>query len=255
MRSKPPLVPAALFLFALAVVPARAQAQNLAEMWQITPKAGVEVGFQEAFKAHMDFRVAHGETWIWQTWEIVVGEDVGDFLIVSFDHSWADWDAYEVGDFMQVAGAHFGATVSPLVEDAANMIFQGDSTLSKMPTDPAYEPSLVNTMAFSLAPGKFMAFNGAMAQLHAAIVEADMPFFYLSSAPVVGGDDSDFTMAFIGESWADFTDPDPDLMQVMAEKYGEEEAMAIWTTLDESVAGIQSSMLRLRPDLSNLPEI
>jgi hypothetical protein len=222
-------------------------------MWQITPKAGMEIGFQEAFKAHMEFRKAQGDPWSWQTWEIVVGADVGDFLIVSWDHPWADFDAYENSDFAGIAGPHFGATVAPLVEDAVNMISQSDTTIQKLPTDPDYQANLVMVMSFDLLPGKYMAFNQAMAQMNAAMQE--MPFFYTSSAPVVGGDGSDFTLAFIGENWADFTEGDPNMMEVMAEMYGEEETMAIWTTMDECIASIASSMVRLRPDLSNMPEM
>ncbi len=253
MTKKPPLVPSVLFLFALALIPGQAQCQLVSEMWQITPKAGMEAGFQEAFKAHMEFRVAQGEPWVWQTWEVVVGEDVGDFLVVSWDHAWADFDAYENSDFPGIAGPHWGATVAPLVEDASNGIFQSDTTIQKLPTDPEYQVSLVQVMSFDLVPGKYMAFNQAMAQLNVAMME--MPFYYTSSAPVVGGDGSDFTLAFLGENWADFTEEDPNFMEVMAEVYGEEEAMAIWNTLDECIDSATSSMLRLRPDLSNLPEM
>ena len=149
MTRKPPLVPIALF--ALALIPGQAQCQLVSEMWQITPKVGMEAGFQEAFKAHMEFRKAQGSPWVWQTWEIVVGEDVGDFLIVSWDHPWADFDAYENSDFAGIAGPHFGATVAPLVEDAANMISQSDTTMQTkavMVGDPVLTGNSVATHPF-----------------------------------------------------------------------------------------------------------
>jgi hypothetical protein len=253
MTKKPPLVTSILFLFAVALIPGHAQSQLVSEMWQITPKAGMEAGFQEAFKAHIEFREAQGDPWVWQTWEIVVGEDVGDFLVVSWDHAWADFDAYENSDFVGIAGPHFGATVAPLVDDAVNMISQADTTMQKLPTDPDYEVNLVMVMSFDLLPGKFMAFEQGMAQLNEAMQE--MPGYFTSSAPVVGGDGSDFTLAFLGENWADFAEEEPSFMEVMMEMYGEEEAMAIWTSLDECIASVSSRMVRLRPDLSSPPEM
>ena len=253
--TKPPLVPAILFLFVLALIPSQANAQYLAEMWQVTPKAGMEAGFQEAFKTHMEFREAQGDPWIWQTWQVVVGDDVGDFLIVSTGHEWADWDAYENSEFVTTAGPHFGATVAPMVEDATNLIFQMDTTMQKLPTDPEMEANLLQMMVFHVAPGKMMAFSEEMMKFHAAIVEADLPFYYLSTIPVIGGESDTFTIATFGPNWAHFADPDPSMMEVMVQKYGEEEAMGIWTRMGEVTVKFESAMLRYRPDLSNVPEM
>ncbi len=238
MTKKPPIVPAILFLFGLALIPSQANAQYLAEKWQITPKAGLEAGFQEAGKTHMEFRMANGDPGYWQTWEVRVGENVGDYLFIIWEHEWADWDAYEASDFAKVASPHWGATVAPLVEDAVNYISETDTTMIKFPTDPDFEANLVNVMTLHVAQGKMMEFREEMAKFHQAIVDADMPVYYRPSVPVIGGESSTFTIAAFGPNWAHFADPDP----IMGQMYGEEEAMAIFTRMGEVAVKVESSM-------------
>jgi hypothetical protein len=252
---KPPLLPAILFFLALAFIPTQAQGQNLSEAWMFTPKSGSGTGFQEAFRSHMEFRQVQGDTWNWSMWEVVTGENVGDFMVISMDHEWADFDTYQDSDFAEVAGPHWGATVGPLVEKVSSVILQGDTTFAKLPTDPGYEVNLVNLMTFHLIPGKMMAFNQALAQIHQAMVGADMPVYYMGSMPVIGGEGDSYNVAILGETWADFADPDPNMMEAMVETYGEEEAMAIFTSFGESYHTSESVMLRFREDLSILPEM
>ena len=64
-----------------------------------------------------------------------------------------------------------------------------------------------------------------------------------------------YSIALLGESWADFADPDPTMMQIVVEAYGQEEAMAIFTSFAETYLTSESVMLKFRKDLSNLPEM
>ena len=248
--TKPPLVPAILFFLALAFIPTQARAQNLGEAWMFTPKPGSGAGFQEAFRSHMEFRQAQGDTWTWTMWEVVIGDNVGDFMVVSGDHAWADFDTYQNSEFAEIAEPHWAATVGPLVEEMSSVIFQGDTTFSKLPTDPTYAPTMINFITFHIIPGKLMEFNQALAQMHQALVGADLPVYYMGSTSVIGGEGDVYSVAILGESWADFADPDPNMMQVMATTYGEEEAMAIFTSFGESYHLSESVMLRFREDLS-----
>jgi hypothetical protein len=255
MRMKAPLVSAALFLFALALIPSGLQAQNLAEGWLLTPKSGSEAGFVEAFKSHMAFRQAQGEPWSWQMWEVIVGENVGDFMVISMGHDWADFDAYENSEFLPAASAHFGATVGPLVEDAQNMILQADTTFQHMPTDPSYEVGFIQMVTFHLIPGKAMVFHEAMAKLQEAMVDGGMPGYWVGTAPVIGGPGDSYSVAILGRTWADFSEPDPTMEEMLIDSYGAEEAMAVFTSIMESYHKSESVMLRFRPDLSILPEM
>jgi hypothetical protein len=188
-------------------------------------------------------------------WEVVTGENVGDFMVVSMDHDWADFDAYQNSGFAEAVGPHWGATVGPLVEEVSNVILQGDTTFMKLPTDPAYAVDLINLITFHIIPGKMMAFYEALGQIHEAMIGADMPVYYMGSMPVVGGEGDTYHIAIMGRNWADFADPDPNMMEVMAETYGEEEAMALFTSFGESYHKSESVMLRFREDLSIILEM
>ena len=253
--TKPTLLPAILLSLALAFIPTQTEGQNLSEAWMFTPKPGSGAGFQEAFRSHMDFRRTHGETWSWSMWEVVVGENVGDFMVVSMGHDWADFDSYQNSGFAETVGPHWGATVGPLVDEISNVVLQGDTTFMKLPEDPAYSAELINLMTFHIIPGKLMAFYEALGQIHEAMTGADMPVYYMGSMPVVGGEGDTYHIAILGRDWAEFADPDPSMMEVMAETYGEEEAMAIFTSFGESYHKSESVMLRFRGDLSIIPEM
>ena len=248
--TKPPLLPMTLLFLTLAFIPTQIPAQDLSEAWLFTPKAGSGAGFQEAFRSHMEFRQNQGETWSWSMWEVVTGENVGDFMVVSMDHDWADFDTYENSEFAESVGPHWGATVGPLVEEMSNVILQGDTTFAKLPTDPTYAVDMINLITFHIIPGKMMAFYEGLGQIHEAMIGADMPVYYMGSMPVVGGEGDAYHIAIMGRNWADFADPDPNMMEVMAETYGEEEAMAIFTSFGESYHKSESVMLRFREDLS-----
>jgi len=253
--TKPRFVPAIFFFLALALLPAQSQAQNLAEIWVMTPEAGNGAGFVEAFRSHMEFRKTQNDPWSWQMWEVAIGEDVGDFWAISVGHDWADFDAFQDSDFAQVAGSHFGATVAPLVGEVSSYIVRGDTTVAHYPTDPGYEVNLINMVTFHMMPGKAMAFNEAMAKTHEAIVGADLPLYYAASVPVIGGKADTYSIAIFGDKWADFAEPDPTMWEVMTDMYGMEEATAIFTAMGEATERTESSMLRFRGDLSNLPEM
>jgi hypothetical protein len=74
---------------------------------------------------------------------------------------WADFDAYDDWADGPAAGAHFNATLGPLLEDMANSISQ-DGPISRFPDAPNYEPTLINVTEFYLIPGKQQGFpNGS----------------------------------------------------------------------------------------------
>jgi hypothetical protein len=239
-----------LFLLALALLPATSSAQDLAQFWQFSPKPGNSPAFAEALRAHVEYRKELGDPWSWYVFEMVTGKDYPKFYVASWDHTWADLDAYDAWEGGAAASAHFQATVSPLVEKMSNHFTQSNRQMEKLPDDPNFAPTLVNVTTFFINPAKQGQFNETIMKFHEAIVEADMPFYYSSDFLVAGGEGPVFSIAGHGTSWADFADPDPNMEQVMIEHYGEEEAMEIFTAFGESIHHWDSFIVRARPDLS-----
>ncbi len=249
--TKRSFAPLAFFTLFLALFTAPAPAQVVSEIWQFTPRPGVGAGFEEALKAHVQFRKSQNDPWTWQVYQEIVGPDVGKYYVASWNHSWADFDAYDDWAGGPAAGAHFDATLGPLLEDMASSISQ-DGPISRFPDDPNYEPTLINVTEFYLIPGKQQGFQDAIQKFDEAIKGAGMPFYYTSDFLVAGGSGPTFSIAGFGESWAEFADPDPSMEQVMVEAYGEEEATRIFTAFSEAVHHWDSFVVRYRPDLSLL---
>lgn len=248
--TKKSLVLAFLALFTLAWFPAGTHAQDLARFWKFTAKPGHQAGFEGALKAHMEFRASQDDPWTWHTYQVIVGEELGTYYVASWNHSWADFDAYGEWPNGGNAGRHFQATVFPLLKHQSTEISQSNRSMERMPADPS-SISLVNVTTFHIIPAKQRQFYETIMKFHEAIVEADVPFYYASDYLVAGGKGPVFSLAGFGENWADFTDPDPTMEQIMVEKYGEEEAMKIFDAFSGSFSHWDSMILMTRRDLSS----
>lgn len=240
-----------LALLALALLPVSSGAQTVSRIWSFTPKAGAGPAVAEAIRAHTQYRDALGDPWDWDVYEVAVGEDTGKYYAASWNHTWADFDAYEAWPNGAAASAHFQATVAPLLEKISNEVTRANPEIAKLPSDPSYVPTLINVTDFYLMPGKQMAFSQALAKIHEAIVAADMPFYYSSDSREVGGSGPVYAIAGWGQRWADFVDPDTSMEEVMVQHYGEEEAMEIFTSFGESIHHWESFVVRYRQDLSS----
>ncbi len=239
-----------LFILALALMPAPSQAQDMARFWEFTPKAGNVPAFVEAFRAHVEYRKELGDPWSWYVYETVVGKDYPKFYVASWNHTWADFDAYDQWENGGAASAHFQATVSPLLEDMTTNISQANRAMERMPDDPNWVPQFVNVTTFYILPGKQGQFQEMIMKWHEAIEAADMDLYYSSDYLAAGGEGPLFSIAIMGDNWASFAEPDPTMEQVMVDHFGEEEAMAIFTGFGESVHHWDNFVVRTRPDLS-----
>jgi len=239
-----------LLITALALLPAPSRAQDMARFWEFTPKTANVPAFVEALRAHVEYRKELGDPWSWYVYETVVGKDYPKFYVASWNHTWADFDAYDAWENGGAAGAHFQATVGPLLEDMTTNISESNRAMERLPSDPDYAPAFVNVTTFYVIPGKQGQFQEMMMKWQEAIEAADMDFYYSSDYMAAGGEGPLFSIAIMGDSWASFAEPDPTMEQVMMDHFGEEEAMEIFTGFGESVHHWDNFIVRARPDLS-----
>ncbi|GMR12663.1 MAG: hypothetical protein BMS9Abin29_0854 [Gemmatimonadota bacterium] len=232
----------------LALAPGQLEAQNIAQVWTVKPAAGASTGFESAFRDHMEWRKANGETWNWITYEVVTGPNRGDYIVRSGDHTWADFDEYEAG-FGPKGGFSFGATVMPLVASATMTITATDATKLRLPDDMA-EYNLFRVITWNLKPGRERAFNKAVDQYHEAITEADAPTYYAFVNPVAGAAGPSVTGVFFEKNWAGFAGDDPTMEEMMIEKYGEDGFAEIVEQISSSMVSSESQVIRVRWDLS-----
>ena len=84
----------------------------------------------------MEFRKAQGDPWDWQIYQVVVGDDVGDFYAASWNHTWEDFDSYDAFEGGEILSAHFQATVGPTLEDMTTVITDGSQGIKSFPKTP-----------------------------------------------------------------------------------------------------------------------
>ena len=80
-----------------AVSFAQPPAGNVALAYVQTVDLQKAAAFEEGFKKHLAWRKAQGDTWRWDTWQMVRGEKLGSYYTVSNGHAWKDFDAQPLG--------------------------------------------------------------------------------------------------------------------------------------------------------------
>ena len=92
------IVLAAMMSLAIAAVSfAQPPAGNVALAYVQTVDLQKAAAFEESFKKHLAWRKAQGDTWRWDTWQMVRGEKLGSYYTVSNGHAWKDFDAQPLG--------------------------------------------------------------------------------------------------------------------------------------------------------------
>ena len=235
----------------LAVPASDASAQELARIYHFTPTDGGP--FQAALEKHVKDRIEHEDPWSWGIYQVVSGEDYGDFYIRSGGHDWADFDAYDQG-FGSEAGLHFQVAVGPLVKDVEQWITQEDTAHSRLPAETEWpDINLISVTTYHLQPGMEREFNDLIGTIHGAIEGADWPVRYAWADMVAGTGGPQKVLAIFHENWADFEEPETPFYQMLQDELGEDEAQDVMERFGDTFRYVENSVLRWRKDLSIPP--
>lgn len=226
-----------------------AQAQNLASVYQVTASPGQGAGFEAAMREHMAWRAEHDDPWTWNVFQVVVGDDLGDYLVRSGSHTYADMDAYNAWAQESGAGPHFGSTVAPLVDNVTNRVTATDTIRRRLPENMA-DMNYYPVTTYHLNVGGLSDFNGAWDRFHAAVVEHDAPFYYAKISPAFGGSGPRVSVVGYSEDWAGMAPASQSAYQLLVEAYGEDEADEIVAQFQSSFHATESALLLWRRDLS-----
>lgn len=253
MRSVPKPVAAGLAaLLALSVAPpADAGAQDLARVYRFTPQNGG--AFEAALKTHAGDRIEHDDPWSWDVLQVVAGEDLGDFIIRSGGHAWADFDSYDRG-FGAESGLHFEVSVAPLVEDVEMWITEEDTANSRLPSDAEWpDIELVELITYHVRPGQQEQFDELVGTVHGAIESSDWPVRYAWVNHVAGLGGPQKTLVIFQENWAGFEQPETPMYRMLQDELGEDEAQGVMEQFGQTFRYVETSVLRWRRDLSVPP--
>ncbi len=239
-----------LVLFATAIGPAllaQDAANNIARIYVAHVKTGMESLFEGGFKAHVEWRKQQGDPWNWSVYQVVNGENLGDYIIRSGSHTWADLDAYE--DFLVKGSPHFWASVGKSVDSLDSYITATDQKTLKLPED----FSKINYIVYQhyhLSMEGVFAFQSGIQKVHEAIEKTNWPGHSAWTSTVNGGSGPTMTLVMFHENWASMQEPEKNFFQMLSEGLGEEEATALMGQLTSAVRSEESSVSKRRPDLS-----
>jgi hypothetical protein len=251
------------FLIMLTIVaiaaPLMAQEEGsppmVAENFFVTTDPGLALEFESAYRDHMEWHAQENDTWYWHTWQIVSGNNVGQYIVRSGNHAWADFD--EHAEFASDDWAHFQSNVAKYVKEMSSTMVVSDPDISNWPDDYGI-PTMVDVTVFQVNNEYDRAFYHTIKKLHAAIIDKEMPFTYAWSFVASGGEGPGPTwvMVFPFKNWAEYgASWEPRFWQMVEEVYGDFETDLIRKMMNKAIVHGENYMVAYRPDLSyNPPE-
>ena len=229
-----------------------AQANNLAKVYFVNVKSGHGAEFAAALKEHVEWRKQAGDPWTWNVFEVVNGQNLGDFVIRSGGHTWADLDSYE--EFLAKGAVEFNKNVGPHIESVSNAITATDTTnLNWYPNND--DVNLISVLTYHLKPGHGRAFTQAVSKYHTAIKENNREAYYAFAWNVNGGSGPRVSLVLPYKNWAEMQGPDESLRAFMERVLGSEEARQLSDDFNSTFHSVESSVLRIRPELSVIPDM
>jgi hypothetical protein len=206
--------------------------------------------FEEALRQHLGFHRTNNDPWAWHTWQIVNGENLGQYVLRTHGHQWRDFDAN--ADLRRSDWADFLANVAPHLQSMSSTISTLEPGLSRWPAELA-RPELVSVTRFELTYQGFREFRAAVEKVHAAVSASDHDRHYAWTRTVNGADGPEMTLLVPLAGWADLEPRQPPLSTVIEQLYGAEAAAALEQTIGSTVRSISSSVVAYREDLSYQP--
>lgn len=238
-----------ILLMALPIA-AQEQAGNLGRVYFIKPKAGMELQYEEAAKRHTEWHRQQKDTWTWHTWQVVIGERLGQYVVGTFNHTWEDFDAH--AEFDAADTAHVLADLSKYTASVRNVITRYRPDISTQPRSDTPLP-LSQLFTYRVKSGKLVDFNYYERKVYEAIKRTRWPARTFWHRAINGTNGSVFYRISSRENWAGFKPPDKSFAEMMTLAYGPGEAEALREVFRQSVGSMRSETVQYRPDLSYIP--
>lgn len=233
-------------LVTAALLPAAAVAEgNITRVTYWAVERGSEAQFEAGLAAHNKLHADQGDDWAFHTFNVLTGPHTGKYVRITFGHEWADFDTE--GDNLQGDAEDAAMHTAPYIEDAKTSFYEALPEISRTgpPTD------MSRSIFFHLKYGHRRDFVEAVTKIHEALEGKDWrPYAWYTLAD--GGWNPTYVVTLPSADWAGFAPSDPDLLQIVGEKYGDG-AADIWAALESSVSKSWSHTLSRRADLSYVP--
>lgn len=240
-------------VMALTVAPAAAQEESpglISRTFTVEVRLDSILGFEDAYRQHLQWHEKNGDGWAWNTWQVVNGANLGRYLLLSHGHRWADFDSNP--DMRQAEWADFLTHVAPHLDGLSSSLQTFEPALSNWPGEMA-QPQLVEITEYQLTFEGFRDFRAAIAKIRQAVVDKDPTRHFAWFSTLNGSPGPKMILAVPRGAWADFEPDEVPLWSLVSDAYGEPEAESMRRTIATTVDRQESYVVRYREDLSFRP--
>ena len=219
-------------------------------VYATVPKPGMTKQLEEGRKKHMAWHKKQGDTWTWEIWQVETGESAGNYLAVTFGHSWQDLDAWDQ-KYSEADTADVDQNMSAYIEKTVPSIWMFMKDASR-PLNP-YTPKMAQVSHYLIKPGKEADFEDTLKKMNEAINKSDWPPHYAWFALMHGGEQPHYALVYYMNGWAGMAEPEPSFGAMLEKAVGKHDADALTHTFDSCVHKEWAETIRYRPDLSYVP--
>jgi len=242
------LMVASMMLAPLAAFSADEPESNLARMWVVKPKPGMDQQLEDAMKAHNAWRVKNKDPWGWNTYHQVTGDNLDMWFIRSPGHSYADFDTYGDSEFSEKAYAHWLETVEPYVASYQGHLAEFAPEISNWPADGGpYEWYWVYT--YQIKPGAGRQFFAAAKAITDALKAAAWDEVYAFTWQL-DGEVPAISLVIPEKDWGGFAGPETGAYDTISASMGKDKADAMWAAMFEHVKHVSSTVYHRHADMS-----
>jgi hypothetical protein len=249
----------ALFVFAalLAVLSAsvsfgQAPAGNVTLAYTQTIDLQEAAAFEEGFKKHIEWRKAQGDTWQWDTWQIVRGEQLGVYYTATNGHAWKDFDSEPIT--AAEGGAHYTASVGDALVSISGGMSVTLMDVSNFPEPGQNDGAMVEVVTWNVKAGRMDDLMQAIGRYHEAFAKVAPDVHYIWIMSVNGGPD-EVSVVLPRSSWADFEPGEKGPDMILQEAFGRAESIAVSERFSGSVENSTTTVWMYRADMSYVPGV
>lgn len=242
---------AALLAIAVASTSfAQAPAGNVSLEYLQTVDMTQTAAFEEGFKKHLAWRKAQGDTWRWDTWQIVRGEALGLYYTSTDGHAWKDFDSEPID--AAEGGANYMASVGDALVGISSSMSVVLPELSNFPDGEMQEGALAEVITWDVKAGRMDEMMQAIGRYHEAFAKVAPNIKYIWTMPVNGGPDT-MSVVLPHASWADFEPGEKSPDMIVEEAFGRAESIAVSERFTSSIEGTTTTVWMYRADMSYIP--
>lgn len=235
--------PACVLLLVAAVVPAGGSAQSVALRYWLTPNPESGTAVEQALLEFGAWMREGGDSWRWNLYQVVAGDELGSWVLRSSRHTWAELDS-RVRGFAPLAAARFESTILPLLASATLQFEELDEDLSRRP-DQSTATSIFHITEWDLEPNGEALFDEAIASMMQSHDQAGSPY-YATYYKVTASNGNTVRRSRNFPNWVGFT-TSPKFGQPLEGAYGAERAAEVWNLYGAAVRATKDFVLRSRP--------